>query len=127
MAEYTAPQTLGDSGARQLANATKTPAQYSIITPRWLVHLLQWQPVEAGIYRVNTVLNPADVRTACTAKGDGSCCCRIQRKRKCRYSCRNSIGKVDVLACTREKVSGCAAIRVSLPCGYGARIGAVPC
>ena len=71
MAEYTAPQTLGDSGARQLANATKTPAQYSIITPRWLVHLLQWQPVEAGIYRVNKVANPADVRTACTAKESG--------------------------------------------------------
>jgi hypothetical protein len=71
MAEYTAPQTLGDSAARQLANATKTPAQYSIITPRWLVHLLQWLPVEAGIYRVNKVANPADVRTACTAKESG--------------------------------------------------------
>jgi len=71
MAEDVAPPTLGDAGARQLANATKTPAQYSIITPRWLVHLLQWTPVEAGIYRVNKVKNPADVRTACTARDDG--------------------------------------------------------
>jgi hypothetical protein len=42
---------LGDLAARQLANATKTVPQLSTITPRWLVHLLQWTPVEAGIYR----------------------------------------------------------------------------
>lgn len=64
-------KTLGDSGARQLANATKTVAQYDIITPRWLVHLLQWLPVEAGIYRVNKVKNPADVKTACTVRESG--------------------------------------------------------
>lgn len=40
---------LGDNAARQLANATKTVPQLSTITPRWLVHLLQWTPVEAGI------------------------------------------------------------------------------
>ena len=33
------PLTLGDSSARQLANATKTTAQMTTITPRWLVHL----------------------------------------------------------------------------------------
>ena len=71
MAEDLAPQTLGDQAARQLANATKTVAQYSVITPRWLVHLLQWLPVEAGIYRVNKVKNPADVKTACTVREDG--------------------------------------------------------
>jgi hypothetical protein len=42
---------LGDHAARQLANATKTVPQLSTITPRWLTHLLQWIPVEAGIYR----------------------------------------------------------------------------
>ena len=26
--------------------------------PRWLTHLLQWVPVEAGIYRLNKVKNP---------------------------------------------------------------------
>lgn len=56
---------LGDNAARQLANATKTVPQLSTITPRWLVHLLQWLPVEAGIYRLNQVRNPKDVRVAC--------------------------------------------------------------
>ncbi|TXH06260.1 MAG: hypothetical protein E6R07_00260 [Nevskiaceae bacterium] len=71
MADDKAPKTLGDNAARQLANATKTVAQYSVITPRWLVHLLQWLPVEAGIYRVNKVKNPADVKTACTVNEKG--------------------------------------------------------
>ena len=71
MAESTAPATLADAGARQLANTTKTQAQLSIITPRWLTHLLQWQPVEAGVYRVNKVKNPADIRTACSVTDDG--------------------------------------------------------
>ncbi len=54
-------QALGDLGARQLANATKTVPQLSTITPRWLLHLLSWVPVEAGIYRVNRVVNPERV------------------------------------------------------------------
>ena len=65
------PQTLGDAGARKLANTTKTPAQLPIITPRWLTHLLQWTPVEAGVYRVNQVRNPADIRTACSVTEQG--------------------------------------------------------
>ena len=56
---------LSDNAARQLANTTKTAPQLTTITPRWLVHLLQWVPVEAGIYRVNKVKNPADVEVAC--------------------------------------------------------------
>ena len=59
------PLTLGDSSARQLANATKTTAQMTTITPRWLVHLLPWQPVEAGIYRLNKVRHPESVDIAC--------------------------------------------------------------
>jgi encapsulin shell SprI-like protein len=51
-------QALGDLAARQLANATKTVPQLSTITPRFLLHLLNWVPVEAGIYRVNRVVNP---------------------------------------------------------------------
>jgi len=65
------PGALGDSAARQLANTTKTVPQLSTITPRWLVHLLQWVPVEAGIYRVNKVRNPEEVKIAC-AKRDES-------------------------------------------------------
>jgi len=55
---------LGDNAARQLANATKTVPQLSTITPRWLTHLLQWVPVEAGIYRLNQVKNPEEVKPA---------------------------------------------------------------
>jgi hypothetical protein len=50
-----APQTLGAQAARQLANTTKTPPQWIGVTPRWLVSLLPWTPVEAGTYRVNKV------------------------------------------------------------------------
>ncbi len=59
------PRTLGDNAARQLANVTKTAPQLNTISPRWLVHLLQWVPVEAGIFRVNKVKNPTKVEVAC--------------------------------------------------------------
>ncbi len=62
-----APRALGDSAARQLANTTKTVPQLSTISPRWLTLLLQWVPVEAGIYRVNKVRNPEDVKIACAS------------------------------------------------------------
>ena len=48
-------RALGDIAARQLANTTKTPPQLTAITPRWLVQLLGWVPVESGTYRVNKV------------------------------------------------------------------------
>jgi len=47
--------TFGVGAVRQLANITKTPPQWIGITPRWLVSLLPWVPVEAGTYRVNKV------------------------------------------------------------------------
>lgn len=50
---HEAHTALGDVAARTLSNATKTVPMMGTITPRWLVHLLQWVPVEAGIYRVN--------------------------------------------------------------------------
>lgn len=61
---------LGDNAARQLANATKTTPQLSIITPRWLVHLLQWTPVEAGIFRLNRVKNPMRVQVTCSQRDE---------------------------------------------------------
>ena len=66
---------LGDNAARQLANATKTVPQLSTITPRWLTHLLQWLPVEAGIYRLNQVKNPEAVTGGLhrSAKTKASC------------------------------------------------------
>jgi hypothetical protein len=60
------PTALGDVAARTLANATKTVPMLSAISPRWLVHLLQFVPVEAGIYRVNRVKDEAAVSVACS-------------------------------------------------------------
>ena len=57
--------SVSDSAARTLANATKTVPQMGSITPRWLVHLMSWVPVEAGIYRVNMVVHPESVRIEC--------------------------------------------------------------
>jgi hypothetical protein len=60
--------TLGDHAARQLANSTKSAPQLETISPRWLTHLLQWMPVEAGVYRLNKVRNPEEIRVTCTAR-----------------------------------------------------------
>lgn len=51
------PKTLGERAARQLSNTTKTPPQWRGATPRWLVQLIPWTPVEAGVYRVNQALD----------------------------------------------------------------------
>ncbi|MDR7090076.1 family 2A encapsulin nanocompartment shell protein [Cellvibrio fibrivorans] len=61
---------LGDNAARQLANATKTTPQLSTISPRWLVHFLQWVPVEAGIFRLNRVKNPRQVTVTCSQRDE---------------------------------------------------------
>jgi hypothetical protein len=71
MAIETERQTaLGDVAARQLANATKTVPQMSRITPRWLTHLLQWAPVEAGIYRLNRVKDESKVTVDCSDRDE---------------------------------------------------------
>lgn len=57
MADTDGSHTLSARGARQLANTTKTPPYWVGSTPRWLVQLLPWTPVEAGVYRVNRVVN----------------------------------------------------------------------
>ncbi|MFO1249611.1 MAG: hypothetical protein U1E77_00295 [Inhella sp.] len=74
--------TLGDNAARQLANATKTAPQLATITPRWLTHLLQWVPVEAGIYRVNQVKNPQDIKVTCTSKQLRTGCAYLVGRRR---------------------------------------------
>jgi hypothetical protein len=65
--EATTHTALSDVAARTLANATKTVPMLSTITPRWLVHLLQWKPLEAGIYRVNKVKNVGDLHVDCSS------------------------------------------------------------
>jgi hypothetical protein len=63
-------KTLGAEAARQLANTTKTPPQWGGQSPRWLVGMLPWTPVEAGTYRVNKVKSsPAEVSIECSATG----------------------------------------------------------
>ncbi|MFT4079663.1 family 2A encapsulin nanocompartment shell protein [Rhodomicrobium lacus] len=70
MADTPVNTALGDVAARQLANATKTVAQFSRITPRWLVHCLQWVPVEAGIYRRNRVKESRDIAVDCSQRDE---------------------------------------------------------
>jgi hypothetical protein len=71
MAADLTPQTaLGDVAARQLANATKTVPQMGSITPRWLTRLLNWVPVEAGIYRLNRVKEGTSVIVDCSARDE---------------------------------------------------------
>jgi len=61
---------LGDVAARTLSNATKSVPMLSTITPRWLVHLLQWVPVEAGIYRLNKAKDPNAIEVDCSNKDE---------------------------------------------------------
>jgi len=68
----TTHHTLSDRAAFQLANVTKTPPQYGAITPRWLVRLLDWKPLEAGTLRVNRVVNEESVEVACGTKDEKS-------------------------------------------------------
>jgi hypothetical protein len=68
--EFEQPTALGDVAARQLAIATRTVPQMSSITPRWLTHLLQWVPVEAGIYRVNKVKDASSVTVDCSNRDE---------------------------------------------------------
>ncbi|PJZ46647.1 family 2A encapsulin nanocompartment shell protein [Leptospira brenneri] len=69
MAEQT-QHALGDLAARQLANTVKTNAQYGAITPRFLVRLLDWKPLEAGVLRVNRVKSNTQVDVLCGQKGE---------------------------------------------------------
>lgn len=70
MADSLVQTALADVAARQLANATKTVPQMQRITPRWLQLLLQWVPVEAGIYRLNRVKDEANVAVDCSARDE---------------------------------------------------------
>ena len=71
MAETT-HHVLGERAAFQLANVTKTPPQYGAITPRWLVRLLDWKPLEAGTLRVNRVADEKSLEVICEPKEERS-------------------------------------------------------
>jgi Phage capsid-like protein len=57
--------SLGEQAAFQLANVTKTAPIYGAITPRWLVRLLDWKPLEAGIFRRNRVVEGKAIEVLC--------------------------------------------------------------
>lgn len=61
---------LGDVAARQLAIATRTVPQLLKITPRWLTHLMNWIPVESGVYRLNKVKDADSVEVDCSARDE---------------------------------------------------------
>ncbi len=61
---------LGDVAARQLAIATRTVPQLQRITPRWLTHLMNWIPVESGVYRLNKVKDADNVEVDCSARDE---------------------------------------------------------
>ncbi|MGC4063896.1 MAG: family 2A encapsulin nanocompartment shell protein [Polyangiaceae bacterium] len=70
MTESVTRNSVSESAARNLANTTKTAPQLVTSTPRWLVNLLQWLPVEAGVFRVNRVVDPENVQVTCGHRDD---------------------------------------------------------
>ena len=63
--ETAAQQALREQAAFQLANVNKTAPQYGAITPRWLVRLLDWKPLEAGTFRLNRVDEGKAIEVTC--------------------------------------------------------------
>ena len=65
MADTVTGASLNEQGAYQLANITKTAPIYGAVTPRWLVRLLDWKPLEAGIFRRNRVVEEKPLDVVC--------------------------------------------------------------
>ena len=64
---------LGKEVAYNLADVAKTRPQFKAITPRWLTKLLEFKGLDAGIYRVNKVVEgdtPLDVLCSSEKKSD---------------------------------------------------------
>ena len=65
MAEEVNRTSLSEQSAFQLANVTKTAPQFGAITPRWLVRLLDWKPLESGTMRLNKVDESKAIESLC--------------------------------------------------------------
>jgi len=64
MAKEGTLNALSKEQAYQLADITKTPPQFGALTPRWLTRFLEFKGLEAGIYKVNKVVEgetPLDI------------------------------------------------------------------
>ena len=72
MPETVSRGSLGEQSAIQLANVTKTAPIYGAITPRWLVRLLDWKPLEAGIFRRNRVVEDKTIEVLCGHNDDST-------------------------------------------------------
>ena len=70
MADIDVQRALGDQAARLLATTTKTAPQLEAITPRWLVSLLQWVPLDSGTFRINRVRASTPINVACGVKDE---------------------------------------------------------
>jgi hypothetical protein len=70
--EESTPIALRENAAFQLANVTKTPPQYGAITPRWLVRLLDWKPLETGTFRLNRVDEAKPIESICGQGDEGA-------------------------------------------------------
>lgn len=53
-------RSLGPRAARRLSNTTKSIPMMDSITPRWLLAFLPWISTEAGVYRVNKVIDDSN-------------------------------------------------------------------
>lgn len=99
MSDTTTRVSLGEQAAYQLANVTKTAPIYGAITPRWLVRLLDWKPLEAGIFRRNRVdeENPVEVVCSHTAESviPGTYAQYEETPREYRLSSINAVLNVD--------------------------------
>ena len=99
MAETTTRVSLGEQSATQLANVTKTAPIYGAITPRWLVRLLDWKPLEAGIFRRNRVVEEKTIEVLCSHADEsiiaGTYAEYEEAPREYRLSSINSVLNVD--------------------------------
>ncbi|MCR4595710.1 MAG: hypothetical protein K5673_02895 [Lachnospiraceae bacterium] len=73
MADKDVIKALNAAQAYPIADVTKTRPQYGALTPRWVTRFLEFKGLEAGIYRVNKVVEgetPLDVLCSQTKKSD---------------------------------------------------------
>jgi len=80
--------------AYQLADITKTPPQFGALTPRWLTRFMEFKGLEAGIYRVNKVVEgetPLDILCSSEKKSNKIPAGYIEYQQKPREYILNSI------------------------------------
>jgi len=85
---------LSKEQAYQLADITKTPPQFGALTPRWLTRFMEFKGLEAGIYRVNKVVEgetPLDILCSSEKKSTKIPAGSVEYQQKPREYILNSI------------------------------------